>query len=767
MSVHGQEESTLKWKDKYASVNILHKYMLSYGLVFLIPLSVAIIICYNMISNMEKEVLDRTLRTLEHGRDILEERLAEVKNITYQLSYDNYINKIYKQENVAYNSWLLKSELDNYLLTNNFIESINVYFPSTDLMISNQLVTDHLEAYYRGNYQSGSVDYKEWKASMTSRNYYMEFLPASDITRNNRSERLMTCVHSVSDTAVGEPRAVIMMFIKEERIREVIKNYIFSEEWMYIANHNGKIIFSSDIKKMNDKFSPDYLMGKGKGDISILSNLAVSYSMASDSSWLYAAAFPAGEVLAEVNFLEKIVVAIILAVIIIGFLAAYFLANSSINPIRKVIETITSWNANGPKDNGNVFEYLQGSISELIQNNKDLKAEMQKKIPIIRSAFMDRLLRGEFNTADELDFAMKNAGIKMCGKRYVVLVLKISGYGVVDHENLHHELNTAKLMVSRVAEYVLGKDMLMNDINQDRLAILFDTDMEDNVRVRSIVTNTAHQIYTMLNEKNNIRIIFGAGTAYSNLLDIYRSYNEAIDALDHFDNTNDQILRWYSPKKEVDDSLYYPLEIERKLINLVCTGEKKLVMQQLDRIYKENILRRTFSKEPLQQLYHAFSTTITRIVSNLTDQNIELVSGEISALYHSPVNQEESWEKICTAFGKICDSIAQTKKKRTVQLKESILLYLNKEFYKADISLYMVASAFGITEVYLSTFFKEQTGENFQKYLENLRISKAKEMLESTDMTILEIAEKVGYTSAHSFRRAYKRFYGVLPSAER
>jgi two-component system response regulator YesN len=47
--------------------------------------------------------------------------------------------------------------------------------------------------------------------------------------------------------------------------------------------------------------------------------------------------------------------------------------------------------------------------------------------------------------------------------------------------------------------------------------------------------------------------------------------------------------------------------------------------------------------------------------------------------------------------------------------------------------------------------------------LETVRIEAASELLISTDMNIKETAEQIGYSSAHVFRRAFKRVTGVLP----
>lgn len=97
------------------------------------------------------------------------------------------------------------------------------------------------------------------------------------------------------------------------------------------------------------------------------------------------------------------------------------------------------------------------------------------------------------------------------------------------------------------------------------------------------------------------------------------------------------------------------------------------------------------------------------------------------------------------------------------QIVEQIKGFIEENYNNPQLSLNMVAEAFYITEVYLSKLFKSETGQNFSKYIEALRMERAKEML-NQKMFVNDVAEKVGYNSPQVFRRAWKRYYGTTPS---
>lgn len=63
--------------------------------------------------------------------------------------------------------------------------------------------------------------------------------------------------------------------------------------------------------------------------------------------------------------------------------------------------------------------------------------------------------------------------------------------------------------------------------------------------------------------------------------------------------------------------------------------------------------------------------------------------------------------------------------------------------------------------------FAQETGLTFTQYLTALRISKAKELLEATEMRSSQIAEEVGYNDSHYFSYLFKKTTGKTPGEYR
>ncbi len=63
--------------------------------------------------------------------------------------------------------------------------------------------------------------------------------------------------------------------------------------------------------------------------------------------------------------------------------------------------------------------------------------------------------------------------------------------------------------------------------------------------------------------------------------------------------------------------------------------------------------------------------------------------------------------------------------------------------------------------------FKDKTGVTPAKYIKTQRLAAAKVLLESTDLTISEIAEKVGIVDDSHFSRDFKKYYNMPPAKYR
>lgn len=85
------------------------------------------------------------------------------------------------------------------------------------------------------------------------------------------------------------------------------------------------------------------------------------------------------------------------------------------------------------------------------------------------------------------------------------------------------------------------------------------------------------------------------------------------------------------------------------------------------------------------------------------------------------------------------------------------------EHYTEKIMLEELAEKFFINKFYLSKIFKETYGTTVNNYLISKRITRAKQLLRFTDMTVDEVGVAVGMGDANYFSRMFRKVEGISP----
>jgi AraC-like DNA-binding protein len=103
----------------------------------------------------------------------------------------------------------------------------------------------------------------------------------------------------------------------------------------------------------------------------------------------------------------------------------------------------------------------------------------------------------------------------------------------------------------------------------------------------------------------------------------------------------------------------------------------------------------------------------------------------------------------------------------TVSKKDIEKVQYAKELLLKDIanppSLSQLARSAGTNEYTLKKGFRELFNKPVFKYLQEMRLSKAYELFQSTNLQVGDVSSIVGYESVSSFTRAFYQFYGVRP----
>ncbi|MGL5328497.1 MAG: helix-turn-helix domain-containing protein [Peptostreptococcaceae bacterium] len=83
--------------------------------------------------------------------------------------------------------------------------------------------------------------------------------------------------------------------------------------------------------------------------------------------------------------------------------------------------------------------------------------------------------------------------------------------------------------------------------------------------------------------------------------------------------------------------------------------------------------------------------------------------------------------------------------------------------YDLDLKIGDICDYLNINKSYFCSIFKKETGYTFTTYLNKFRIEKSKELLKSSDLSILNIALQIGFNNHNYFTTTFKKFTGKNP----
>lgn len=161
---------------------------------------------------------------------------------------------------------------------------------------------------------------------------------------------------------------------------------------------------------------------------------------------------------------------------------------------------------------------------------------------------------------------------------------------------------------------------------------------------------------------------------------------------------------------------------------------KNKVDKPLVASFVENIL----NEQQNQQLYY------NRITEQIIDTLITIVARNIALKLPKNVT-EATGEPVLEILNYIQDNIFEPENLRAKKLSKHFNISLN----------------------YLGRYFKKQTGDTLQAYINNFRLRLVETRLLHSDMRINEIAYEFNYTDESHLNRAFRKYKGMNPSEYR
>ena len=163
----------------------------------------------------------------------------------------------------------------------------------------------------------------------------------------------------------------------------------------------------------------------------------------------------------------------------------------------------------------------------------------------------------------------------------------------------------------------------------------------------------------------------------------------------------------------------------------------------------------------------AYSMVSLSILSYINRWNItEKLAFHIGLNSLMRIDKHETWSDAVQYLINISDVIFQLQteeqKKRADNAVDFIQNFIN-EHLSEDLSLVRLAEQVYLNPSYLSRLYKQVTNKNLSDFIDSARIERAKDLLKREKVKVNEVAKAVGYETAASFTRFFRKLVSCSP----
>ena len=209
----------------------------------------------------------------------------------------------------------------------------------------------------------------------------------------------------------------------------------------------------------------------------------------------------------------------------------------------------------------------------------------------------------------------------------------------------------------------------------------------------------------------------------------------------------------------------YPEAIEAKLMQALRAGNRAAA----EASYGDTV------RELCEYRYAAIVFNLKRLYINLTAALDGTPSAEKEErLYDSAdrialvIERAEDISDIDAEYyalmEKICAQSEEQHKQKQKKTAERIKRIVDEQLYDVQLSSKAIADSLGLSDTYISKLFKASENISIANYINEARMAQAKRLLLETDLTIKEIAERIGISNSQYFYVLFRKYFGASPA---
>ncbi|MDK8192712.1 helix-turn-helix domain-containing protein [Paenibacillus sp. UMB7766-LJ446] len=501
------------------------------------------------------------------------------------------------------------------------------------------------------------------------------------------------------------------------------------------------------------------------------SQVAVSYRQSPLNSWLYVSVVSLGQITAQSKKIALVTGVATLVMLCVTGLVAIYGSRKMYSPISRLLQFTKGLDSpvapSGRRQDE--FIYIEERLSTLFSSEKTMREQMKGQHVHLQEFFMTKLLTGKISE-DDFRYQGQLYDFPTSWSRLGVLTLQIDTLEGTRYEEQDRDLLLFAL--NNMVGELLPSDIRFAPVMIDDAQVtVLASVLEDEVQLKEWMHSQAELIRERVVTYLNLPVSIGISRSYSAIGDSPRAYQESREALQGRVSLGSRIILHYEdiqPRGQTEAALYTQLRmIEDQLASALKQGDE----EKTDVYFKRYLGLLADKKLHFSEYPVIMVQLLSRVYQLVQEQggNVAEVLGEKASMARllklSTLDEMTNWFRKCL-FQPVIRFWREQEESQYLNIARR-MIRLIEERYDRELSLEACAEELNFHPVYLSRVFKKEAGVNFTEYLAEYRMEKAKTWLQTTNLKISEIAEKLNYTNPTAFIRTFRKITGTTPGKYR
>jgi two-component system response regulator YesN len=414
-----------------------------------------------------------------------------------------------------------------------------------------------------------------------------------------------------------------------------------------------------------------------------------------------------------------------------------------------------------------VIDEIQAE-ARLKEKVRTLESEIKINRHVLIERLLNDLINGNIREEDELIERLSLVNLQVNSSLFSCLIFNLDGY--YDLIEIHG-IKKIQIMLQCIQEII--DEIFLNvfsiwsfiDSSGNIISIVGDVS-EDKEKNLKNIHNNIEKLKQAVKGTLNVTITVAIGDFYYAILEVSKSYSEAMKALDFKVITGKDCIIHINDVHSISGERFsYPKDKENLIVASLNEDDDIKIRSSIELFFKD-IGSKGFQKEHMRISIMELFAIIARKFMDFGVDIHKLYEKDLIDLY-KVIDRFDTVEEIKNWLTNIVmGCVNELRNARLINVKSVInkaQIYIAANYTSPNISLNSIAEHVYLSSAYFSKLYKKETGETYMEFLTRLRIEKAKSFLRETNIRTSDIGNAVGYPNSQYFTTLFKKVTGTTP----